>query len=66
MNKEAWEKSCLTKNRYDSAFHAERVAKDRSKESGIDLYTYRCQDCGYWHLTKQQQAKNRFKYLKIV
>lgn len=63
---ESWENACLKKKRYDSFFAAERSAKKRSKEIGITLQTYRCSDCGYWHMTKQQQAKNRYKILKVV
>lgn len=65
-NIESWERECLTKKRYDSNFVAEKVAAIRGKEASIKLYTYRCQDCGYWHLTKQEQAHNRFKILKVV
>lgn len=67
MNKiERWENECLKKKRYDSYFAAERSAKKRGPEAGVELHTYRCSSCGYWHLTKQSQSPNRYKFLKVV
>jgi len=63
---EQWENECLKKKRYDSYSLAEKVAERRTEECGTQLYTYRCESCGEWHLTRQTQSYKRFKFLKVV
>lgn len=44
------------KKRYFSELEAENTAKYLFEQKGILLRVYRCNSCGYWHLTK----KNNF------
>jgi len=65
-NIERWEKECLTKKRYYTHDRAEEVCKRRTEEGGTQLYTYRCDSCGEWHLTRQPISYRRYKFLRVV
>ena len=67
LNQQSWERDCLSKRRYRSLKFADEVALRRGTEDGIKLYTYRCPDCSFWHITKQEYSKTkRFKVLNVV
>jgi hypothetical protein len=40
------------KKKYRTQGEAFRVAIAESGKHGVMLRTYRCQECGFWHLTK--------------
>ncbi len=48
-----WSEAC-SKQRYGTRADAERVAAHQRLETGTKLRVYQCEDCGGWHLTKQQ------------
>ncbi len=43
---------CQNKNRYFSESEANETAAHQEELHGIKLRSYHCQDCGWWHLTK--------------
>lgn len=46
-------KRCLTTNKimYRDKVKAQQAAAQSLQERGIQLWVYRCDDCGTWHLT---------------
>ena len=40
-------------------FNSRQDAKVAAERSGVKLYSFRCTDCGMWHLTKQNKAARR-------
>lgn len=49
---------CKSKNRYADIFTAIAMGVTRSEDEGIPLYTYRCEVCSGWHLTKDRRPMN--------
>lgn len=49
--------ACLRKTRYTTKWKAEKVAKQISEARGTSLRAYRCDYCGFWHLSHR-----RFRY----
>ena len=48
------ERSCLVKRRYWSQVDAMVMASRQQEREGVpELGTYRCGNCGGWHLTRQ-------------
>lgn len=47
--------SCLRKKRHSTRNVAEEKAYLSGKKHGIKLYVYQCSECGYFHLTKEEQ-----------
>lgn len=53
-------KNCLTKQAYLSWHEAMRVARRRMRRGcKFKLRTYRCRDCGNWHLTSWKLTGKR-------
>lgn len=48
-----WARSCLSKKRYGSADAAEQAIKRLRAKGRGPLFTYACEHCAGWHLTKQ-------------
>ena len=44
------------KHAYETKADAERRAEILLKEQGKRLKVYKCQDCGYWHLTHNMES----------
>jgi hypothetical protein len=42
---------------YDDQAEAVKASRRRSKQSGFGMKSYRCNDCGFWHLA----SKGRFR-----
>lgn len=53
---EAWPR-CPEKKGYASRAHAEKVRAIREGEEGFPLYSYLCDKCALWHLTKHPKAQ---------
>lgn len=47
-----FEKSCNTKQKYDTYFQACYDIEFLEKKHKVKLSTYQCPYCGYWHLTE--------------
>lgn len=51
-------KTCKQKHMYHSNNTASRAQKRRNKAAGYKyLSRYQCNNCGFWHLTTQEQVK---------
>lgn len=50
-----WEKGCLSKRKL-SKKHAKLVAK-KYKSRGVKLTSYRCFNCGFWHMTSRIEGE---------
>lgn len=49
-------KTCKQKHMYHSNEVAKRAQKRRNKSAGFKyLRRYQCNNCGFWHLTTQEQ-----------
>ncbi|AKV55819.1 hypothetical protein BACT_0081 [Bifidobacterium actinocoloniiforme DSM 22766] len=42
---------------YHDKLAAERAAERSQLERSVDLWVYRCQDCGCWHLTSHEPGR---------
>lgn len=63
---EKLEKECFTKKRYGTKEFAHKVIGRIKEEKGLQLYSYRCSNCGTFHLTKLKDHNNRYQYLKVI
>ncbi|HYF28576.1 MAG TPA: hypothetical protein VD931_22745 [Baekduia sp.] len=48
------ERGCLSKRAYYAEVEALVVASRRTAQGAPPLKTYRCPNCGLWHLTKRR------------
>lgn len=56
------ERSCRSKNAYDSEYQAKFAADEQmSFHRGLRLSWYRCRYCGKWHLTKSLKQDNTYR-----
>jgi hypothetical protein len=53
------EKDCKKKIPYDLKSHASSVAKDSRNKRNGKLIPYKCDICGFWHLTSVSKSKKR-------
>ena len=59
-------KRCTASNKimYHDQMQAQRAADQSLVERGVDLWVYRCQYCGTWHLTSHDPA-NAHTYVPL-
>lgn len=57
------ERGCLSKIRYPDQMTARAAGMFYSSRNHLNLYVYKCQYCGGWHLTKKRVSyKARANY----
>lgn len=52
----AGHRQCGRKGRYPDEISALLAAQQMSQKYGSDMYTYHCDICGGWHLTKRRKG----------
>lgn len=52
-------RKCWRKKGYSTSRYANRQIKHVYKQYHLQLYKYKCESCGEWHLTKQLAAKGK-------
>ena len=48
-----YERSCTSKNKYDSEWQAKFAADEQMKRCNVKLSWYKCKYCNGWHLTSR-------------
>jgi len=48
-------RQCLSKARYKTIPRANKAIKEVRKKYKIKMYSYYCNICGYYHLTKKEK-----------
>ena len=55
---------CEGKKLYRTGDVADRRAESASRRTGHLILSYKCPDCGYWHIGHADQAQQRVRNLK--